>query len=555
MRLNLAKKIIVGSLFIALLGVVVCVYSVTVVGHLSEKTNDLETRALPLLYDTNTAARDSILKASYLRAYVITGNKEMVDKYYEVKKNSDEIVQSLIDNAITEEGKQLSTEVQKLNNEYSNIAENKFLPLLEQGKKEEAIKVMNSELVPSATKGTEKINEYISFRQEQISGVLSGVSDETRKIRTNIFTFTVVLILASLISSILLARTISGPIRKLKYISDELANGNLNVDVNVTSNDEIGDLANSMKILTKRLIKYIDYIEEISDNLNLIGSGDLNINLSHEYDGEFEVLKDALLKTTENFKKTISDISQVSIQVANGADQVSSGAQMLAQGTTEQASSIEELAATINNISENVNKNANSAREASSYVKNVGDSANVSSSKMNEMMIAIKEINEKSYEIGKIVKTIDDIAFQTNILALNAAVEAARAGSAGKGFAVVADEVRNLAIKSSEAAKNTTQLIEDSVNSVQAGTLLAADTNDALIKVIEGVAHSVELIEDISQASGIQAKSLEETLNGLEQVGAVVHTNSATAEESSATSEELLGQSTILKSLILKFKL
>lgn len=352
----------------------------------------------------------------------------------------------------------------------------------------------------------------------------------------------------------IISNNIVRPIKRLQDITDELAEGNLNVDIDVHSNDEIGHLAISMKSLTERLVKYIDYIDEISFNLNKLGDGNLNIELAHEYDGEFAIIKEALLKTTENFKNTISDISQIASQVANGSDQVSSGAQMLAQGTTEQASSLEQLTATINEISNHVNQNAQSSLEASRYVKTVGESANMSSGKMNEMMIAIEEINAKSSEIGKIVKTIDDIAFQTNILALNAAVEAARAGAAGKGFAVVADEVRNLATKSSEAAKNTTVLIEDSIRSIKNGTSLAEHTSAVLSEVINGVNQSVNLIDDISQASNVQAKSLEETLNGLEQISAVVHSNSATAEESSAASEELSSQADVLQELTSKFK-
>ncbi|MGL5256191.1 MAG: methyl-accepting chemotaxis protein [Proteocatella sp.] len=374
--------------------------------------------------------------------------------------------------------------------------------------------------------------------------------NDTRNISIMLFSIALLVVFGILY---VISNNIVRPIKRLQDITDELASGNLNVDIDVHSNDEIGHLAISMKSLTDRLLNYIDYIDEISFNLNELGEGNLNIELKHKYDGEFAVIKDAFIKTTENFKTTISEIHQIAAQVANGSEQVASGSQMLAQGTTEQASSIEQLTATINEISNHVNQNAKNSLDASKYVKTVGDAANMSSDKMNQMMIAIEEINAKSSEIGKIVKTIDDIAFQTNILALNAAVEAARAGSAGKGFAVVADEVRNLATKSSEAAKNTTVLIEDSIRSIKNGTALAEDTSSVLTEVIEGVNQSVNLIEDISQASNLQASSLEETLDGLEQISAVVHTNSATAEESSAASEELSSQADVLQELTSRF--
>ncbi|MGL5256497.1 MAG: methyl-accepting chemotaxis protein [Proteocatella sp.] len=393
---------------------------------------------------------------------------------------------------------------------------------------------------------------------DDIDNFIKAERDVVIKDMNKVITTLAIFVVLSFISGFLISYKIAGnivrPIKRLQVITEELANGNLDVNIDVNTNDEINLLATSMRTLTERLVKYIDYIDEISLNLDKIGDGNLNIELTHEYDGEFSIIKDSLIKTTDNFKKTIGDISQIASQVASGSDQVASGAQALAQGTTEQASSLEQLSATINTISEQVNQNAKNALDSSQYIKTVGASANMSSSKMNEMMTAIEEINTKSSEIGKIVKTIDDIAFQTNILALNAAVEAARAGSAGKGFAVVADEVRSLANKSSEAAKNTTALIEDSINSIKNGTSLAQDTSTVLAEVIEGVNQSVHLIDDISQASNSQAKSLEEALSGLEQISAVVHSNSATAEESSAASEELSSQADVLQELTSQFK-
>lgn len=390
-------------------------------------------------------------------------------------------------------------------------------------------------------------------------GVMIDKSETSAKVKDFILIIIILFILATILMVVafftVTARGIVAPIKKLTAITNELANGNLNIDVDIHSEDEIGHLANSMKDLTARLVTYIDYIHEISSTLDEFGRGNLSIDLHLDYDGEFAVIKESLLKTASNFKSVLGDIVQISNQVASGSDQVSSASQMLAQGTTEQASSLEELSATINHISEQVSKNASDSINAAKYVKTVGSAANTSRDKMNQMMIAIDEINHKSSEIGKIIKTIDDIAFQTNILALNAAVEAARAGSAGKGFAVVADEVRSLANKSSEAAKNTTLLIEDSVKAVQNGTSIAKETGNVLNEVIEGVSKTVSLIDGISDASNSQAKSIEQTLQGLEQISAVVHTNSATAEESSASSEELFAQSEILQRLTSKFNL
>ncbi|MEG2769394.1 MAG: methyl-accepting chemotaxis protein, partial [Oscillospiraceae bacterium] len=242
-------------------------------------------------------------------------------------------------------------------------------------------------------------------------------------------------------------------------------------------------------------------------------------------------------------------------QVASGSDQVSSGAQALSQGATEQASSIEELSATIQAVSNQIKDNANNAKMASELSSMAGKEVQNGNEHMQSMIVAMEDISSTSNKIGKIIKTIDDIAFQTNILALNAAVEAARAGSAGKGFAVVANEVRNLAGKSAEAAKNTTSLIESSINAVANGTKIADETAMSLKVVVEKSNLVLQKVEEIAEASAEQANSVVQITTGVDQISAVIQTNSATAEESAAASEELSSQSQMLKDLVGKFTL
>ncbi|MFV0518395.1 MAG: methyl-accepting chemotaxis protein [Aminipila sp.] len=378
------------------------------------------------------------------------------------------------------------------------------------------------------------------------------VTNETK--RNIIFIYTVAIVLLYIVMA-LVTKSVVAPLKKLTEVTDQLAKGNLDTEVKIKSADETGQLADSMRSLVVRLRQYIDYIDEVSAALDEFAEGGLDINLKQSYDGEFAKIKNSMMQVSNVFKGTIGQIVETSERVASGSGEIANAAQMLAQGATNQASTTEELTATINELSERVSLNANSAISASQQVKTVGAAADQSNVQMKEMMAAIAEINDKSAEIGKIIKVIEDIAFQTNILALNAAVEAARAGSAGKGFAVVADEVRNLASKSAEAAKNTTHLIEESIRAVENGTEIANKTGERLGEVIEGVSETVRLINEISEASVGQASALKQTLEGVEQISSVVQTNAATAEESSAASDELSKQANALQSVASQFKI
>ncbi len=380
------------------------------------------------------------------------------------------------------------------------------------------------------------------------------MEDTNKILRTTIIVY-VVAIIALVLVTIFVSRSIVAPLRKLNGITQQLASGNLDTQVDVNSKDETGQLAESMRLLVARLREYIDYIDEISAALDRFSNGYLDITLAQSYDGEFAKIKDSLLRVSSVFTDTIGQIVETSQRVASGSGEIANAAQMLAQGATNQASTTEELTATINDLSQKVTTNAEHAQNASEQAKIVGGTADQSNVQMQEMIAAIEEINAKSSEIGKIIKTIEDIAFQTNILALNAAVEAARAGEAGKGFAVVADEVRNLASKSAEAAKDTTHLIEETVKAVENGTEIANKTGEMLGEVIEGVTQTVELIEEISSASSTQASALKQTLDGVEQISTVTQTNAATAEESSAASDELSKQANALQGVASQFKL
>lgn len=419
---------------------------------------------------------------------------------------------------------------------------------------DEAFALMKNSYAPLLDQMADVLREIATEAENDAIAMV----EQGRQLQTTSMLVVIAVIGFSIALAVVLGLYISNGIRKpveeIKEVAEKMAAGNLDVSLDYQSRDELGNLSDSMRSL---IHMFREIIDDMSYGLASLGSGDFTVESKVEelYVGDFQRLLTSMYQIIERLSQTLGQISMASDQVSAGSDQVSAGSQALSQGATEQASSVEELAATINEISSQVSENAENAQQGSKLADAAGAKIELGNRQMQEMIAAMGEISDKSGQIGKIIKTIEDIAFQTNILALNAAVEAARAGAAGKGFAVVADEVRNLASKSAEASKSTAALIEGSIQAVERGTSLADETANTLSEVVVSAKQVVTVVDNISRASSEQALSIAQVTQGIDQISSVVQTNSATAEESAAASEELSGQAQMLKNLVEKFKL
>ena len=361
-----------------------------------------------------------------------------------------------------------------------------------------------------------------------------------------------VALVITLVLSTYLTSAITRPLRELEKSAEKIVGGNFDFSITYTSKDELGKLAEAFRNMTVILESIISdasrLLSEMAD-----GNFDVRTKTEDRYVGSFQSLLGSIRKLNRGLSSTLGQINASADQVAAGSGQVSDGAQALSQGATEQASAVEELASTIAGISSQVKDTAENAAVARKQSNTAEDEVETCNKQMQEMITAMEEITRTSNQIGNIIKTIESIAFQTNILALNASVEASRAGTAGKGFAVVADEVRSLAGKSTEASKDTAELIESSIKAVNRGTEIANSTAKSLVKVVEGVRTVSTKVDMIAAAAEEQAGAVEQVTVGVDQISSVVQTNSATAQESAAASEELSSQAEMLKNLVSQF--
>ncbi|HJB39350.1 MAG TPA: methyl-accepting chemotaxis protein [Candidatus Ruthenibacterium avium] len=363
-------------------------------------------------------------------------------------------------------------------------------------------------------------------------------------------------VVAIILSAIMVAVTTKAllkPIQEIDHAIDKMRSGDFSAEVTYTSRDELGHMAENMRAM---LISLREIVHDQMEMMMGMAEGNFAVKSKDEsiYIGEFKILYDAIQEIKKRLGETFVQVQQVARLVTAGSDQVSAGAQHLAHGAMQQASSIEQLAATITEITQQIKDTAEFSEGSREDTLRIQKEAAKSNEDMQELLKAMGDISENSAQISKIVKTIEDIAFQTNILSLNAAVEAARAGVAGKGFAVVADEVRNLASKSADASKSTAALIENSLSAVQRGREITDKTAESLTRVIADINKVAESITHIAQEAMTQANSVGQISIGVDQISGVVQTTSATSQEGAASSEELSSQAQVLKHLMSQFR-
>ena len=401
---------------------------------------------------------------------------------------------------------------------------------------------------------------YIASIGETGYHIISSLS--ALEYHENLFWIILALIVVFVIGIVLLtvsirkiSHSLSEPILKLNETAQKLAQGELDVDIDIHSKNEIGELGDSIQATVTRLKEYIRYIDELSEVLSRFADGKLAVELKNDYTGEFQKLKEALLLISRSMVDVMKNVTNSSQQVSGGADELAGAAQMLAESSGTQAAAVEELLATSTTVVEQVNRSREGFEASAEETQKVTLMMERSQSQMNQMMEAMSKIQETSRQVVGIIQTIEEIAEQTNLLSLNASIEAARAGESGRGFAVVAGEIGKLAEESSKAANTTRVLIGVSMEEISRGNERAQEVVSSLHDTVEAVERVSRLITEAAQIASAQTESMEQIRLGVEDISQSIQDNSATAQESSATSQELAAQASILNQMLQKFQL
>ena len=524
--------------------------------RVSRQLNTANEERFQLTYNANRFMNGSSYLTNEVRAFAATGEQEHYDNYWnEVNtlKNRDQGVAAMQEIGITTEEQTMIDKMSSLSNNLVPLEEN-AMEQVQNGNLEDALNYVYGSDYNAA------ITQINSLKEEFLNTLEKRTAEETARLgklqnSTRDFMFLAVILVALIQLSVVLLinRKILRPVLAVEKHMGEISQGNLSAAFSLQPDtSEIGRLVAYIHETKQELKKYIN---DIDDKLAQIAQGNMDLSIEEDYRGEFLPIQNAMRQILDSLNQALLQINYTAEQVAQESERMTSDAQILSSGAVAQASAVQELSASIQELSREVDRTSSDANEARECSTSAANQLMYSNGKMDELTKAMEDISAASQQIGGIIKTIEDISFQTNILALNAAVEAARAGEAGKGFAVVAEEVQSLANKSATSAKGITELIENSIRMIKQGSNLASETTTALAGVMVGAKQATDLIEEIAGSATQQSQALHQLTQGMEQIAEVVQTNATTAEKSVDSARSLMSQAEEMKVAVQRFRL